>query len=314
MTSTSAVDAPLSHCGCCTGTHALTPARYDVLNPPGAPALRYRVGTQAAFFESMQAASSAAPAMRPLDVHRADDGVIAVMDAWACALDVLSFYTERIANEGFVRTASETLSLVELARTVGYERARGRASGTWLMFTLETATGSPAEVPIPKGTKVGSRPGPGEQPQTFETTADLVARPEWNTVEVATRVVVPIDASTTSIYLDGIAGDVRPGDPLLIVGKDDSAQKGTWALVTVRDVTPLHDLNVTHLSWDAGEVICCIPDADEGAGLALRQRAAFFGYNARLASPSQRGPSPLHAQGQFLIKAQILKQTTTGDA
>src|SRR5262249_43468294 len=94
VTTTSAVETPLSHCGCCTGTHAFTPARYDLLNPPGATALHYRVGTQPAFFEQMRADAFAAPEMRALDTHRADDGIVAILDAWACALDVLSFYTE----------------------------------------------------------------------------------------------------------------------------------------------------------------------------------------------------------------------------
>ena len=274
------VETPLSECGCCEGTVVLVPADYADLNPPGAPQLHYRAGTQAAFLATMRAAVARAAPMHGLDTHRVDDGVMAVADAWACVLDVLSFYTERIANEGYLRTSTELLSRLELARTVGYERAPGRAAGAALVFTLETGPGSPAEVPIPTGTKVASRPGPGELPQTFETTADLVARPEWNTLQVATRIEVPLDVNSTSLYLDGVVGDVRPGDPLLIVGDDDSAVKQTWALVVVRTVTPLPDAKVTQIAWAADEAVTPTFPTDSVRVYALRQRAALFGFNA----------------------------------
>src|SRR5207244_11594930 len=47
-------------------------------------------------------------ARRPLAAlrtRRRDDPAIALLDAWATVGDVLTFYSERIANEGFLRTA-----------------------------------------------------------------------------------------------------------------------------------------------------------------------------------------------------------------
>ena len=59
---------------------------------------------------------------------RADsDFTIALCDAVATTLDVLSFYQERIANENFLRTATERRSILELARLIGYELAPGVA-------------------------------------------------------------------------------------------------------------------------------------------------------------------------------------------
>ena len=40
---------------------------------------------------------------------------MALIDACACVADVLTFYQERIANEGFLRTATERRSVLELA-------------------------------------------------------------------------------------------------------------------------------------------------------------------------------------------------------
>ena len=72
-----------------------------------------------------------------------DDPAIATLDGWATVLDVLSFYQERIANEGYLRTATERRSILEMARSIGYELRPGVAAGTFLAFTLETAQGAP---------------------------------------------------------------------------------------------------------------------------------------------------------------------------
>jgi hypothetical protein len=41
------------------------------------------------------------------------DPAMALLDAWATVADVLAFYQERIANEGYLRTATERRSILE---------------------------------------------------------------------------------------------------------------------------------------------------------------------------------------------------------
>src|SRR5262249_16846039 len=92
---------PISEpCDCCEGPRALTPAA--TANRPGLSKLVYRVGTQATFFETMQARLSSTdyPALRALKTRERSDPAIALLDAWATVADVLTFYQERIANEG----------------------------------------------------------------------------------------------------------------------------------------------------------------------------------------------------------------------
>jgi hypothetical protein len=273
------VGLPLADCGCCQGAHALTPARLD--NPAGAAALRYRVGTQAAFLQTMRGGAAASPALARLRARPLDDPAVALLDAWACTLDVLAFYSERIANEGFLRTATETGSLVDLAALVGYQRAPGRAASAWLAFTLEDAVGAPALVPVPAGTKVASLPGPGELPQTFETLAELDARPEWNALAARSSVPAPPVAGDTHLHLAGTVTELRPGDELLFVGRERVASTSSdrWALRTVRAVQPLPEAGVTRVAWDeplGGD----LPDPADARVHVLRQRAALFGYNA----------------------------------
>src|SRR5579871_4307581 len=102
-----------STCGCCEGTEILTPV--STVNRPGLDALTYRVGTQASFLETMKArlgvmsVEGANPdgstqtfyPLLGLTTRDASDPAIALLDAWATAGDVLTFYQERIANEGY---------------------------------------------------------------------------------------------------------------------------------------------------------------------------------------------------------------------
>src|SRR5262245_19498432 len=94
-------------CACCAGLEAETPQRVD--NVPGLPAISYRVGRHGEFRASMLArlSSSEHPALETLTTRDADDFSIALCDAAATMLDVLSFYQERIANENYLRTAVE---------------------------------------------------------------------------------------------------------------------------------------------------------------------------------------------------------------
>src|SRR6059058_4283688 len=146
-------------CGCCEGIERLTPIA--IVNRPGLDALVYRVGTHASFLETMLARLSASdfPELRGLTIRSADDPSIALLDAWATVADVLTFYQERIANEGYLRTATDRRSILELARLVGYELQPGVAASVYLAYTLEPGKA----VTIQVGNRAQSVPGPGEQ-------------------------------------------------------------------------------------------------------------------------------------------------------
>src|ERR1051325_5291328 len=115
-------------CGCCAGLTSETPTA--VTNRPGLAAVSYRVGTHSTFKASMLAALSD------------DDFTIALLDGAATMADVLTFYQERLANESYLRTATERRSVLELARLIGYEPSTGVAASTHLAFTLEDAPGA----------------------------------------------------------------------------------------------------------------------------------------------------------------------------
>lgn len=219
-------------CAACAGAPALTPSPVD--NRPGLPAVSRRVGTHAAFKDAMLARLSARdlPALHGLNTRDPDDFSVALLDAWASVADVLTFYGERIANEAYLRTATERLSVVNLARLVGYEPRPGVAASAELAFELEEAKGAPRRVRVPVGTRVQSVPVPGELPQTFETTAELEARAAWSALAPRRLRPQALTASAASVVVRGAATRLQKGDRVLL------RVSGTDTLRVVRAVEP----------------------------------------------------------------------------
>ena len=166
-------------CDCCQGPRVTTPL--PIYNRPGLTQLSYRIGSYATFFETMQArlASTDYPELAGLRTRETTDASMALLDAWATVADVLSFYQERIANEGYLRTATERRSVLELARLIGYALRPGVASSVYLAYSLAKDSDP---VTILPGTRANSIPGPAEQMQAFETSDPLDARVEWNAI------------------------------------------------------------------------------------------------------------------------------------
>ncbi|WNL45691.1 putative baseplate assembly protein [Dyella sp. BiH032] len=220
-------------CGC--GTAALPPL--SLYNPPGQDSLTYRVGRYADFRAAMQAdlSSAALPALAGLRTRETGDASIALLDAWAVGAEVLSFYQERIANEGYLRTATERRSVLELARLVDYRPRPGVAASVYLSYTVDDHS---APVTIPAGARAQSVPAPGEQMQTFETAEPLEARREWNAMKP--RLTLPPNLTLDSVaaigelWVTGTATQLKPNDRLLFLFGDVST--GVQAIRRVQSV------------------------------------------------------------------------------
>lgn len=269
-------------CECCAGLSDRTPI--EVSNRPGLAGVAYRSGTYSRFRASMLAGLSRAsrPGLAALQTRDSDDFSIALIDAWAVATDVLTFYTERIANEHYLGTATERRSVAELAALIGYRLKPGVAAQTWLAFTLETAPGAPAESTIPARTRVQTLPGPGELPQTFETIEDLVAVAAWNRPQL--RLTEPRTPCTgdTSVRLAGTAVTLRAGDQLLFVGADwtKSNAAARWQVVRVVTVTRDPTRQETVVAFSPSLTgLDLVPGVDVTVHV-LRAQAALFGFNA----------------------------------
>jgi predicted phage baseplate assembly protein len=197
-----------------------------IFNRPGLAAIAYRCGVHAAFKQSMLTRLAT---LRGLHTHEDGDFTVAFIDAVASMAEILSFYQERIANESYLRTAIERRSLVELGRLIGYEPRPGVAASAFLAFTMESAPGAPdqAAPPITIGMrqKAQSLPGPGEQPQTFETIETIAARPEWNAIAPRLTQPQPISTTMPSVFVNGTSVGVQPGDNILIAADTQAVER-----------------------------------------------------------------------------------------
>ena len=284
-----------STCGCCAGVAGRTPGA--VHNRPGLSSISYRVGRHGDFLDSMIAGLTDVerPRLADLTTRDSDDVSIAVLDAWAVVSDVLTFYTERLANESYLRTAGERISLQELGRLIGYRLRPGVAAETHLAFAIEpppevpaaasrdpgaTPNVTPASVVLDAGLRVQSIPAPGEQPQTFETVEEIEARAAWNAMPArATKVRLP-GMDDTSAYLQGVALNLKAGDALLIAG--GAVLTDHWDLRILASVQPQPEHDRTFVTWlePLGSAMWGVTPATPPVPFAMRKRLNVFGHNA----------------------------------
>jgi hypothetical protein len=272
-------NATIDTCGCCA--ELSEPAA--VSNDPGLPALAYRVDTQPGFYARMlqslplaRADATEPESPRPLArllARSSDDPTVALVDASACVGDVLTFYQERIANEGFLRTATERRSILELARTIGYELKPGVAASVYLSFTLQDAPGSPGVCTLSQGMAVQSVPPQGKLPQVFETSADFMAHVEWNTL--VPRQLRPADMA----IIDVTAADGSKRKGLALLGPSGSFPAGTLNLhkdLTSQDLFRLDPGLAADQTVDAIEV-GRVYFTDATTGIAVGDLLLFVG-------------------------------------
>lgn len=248
-----------SSCGCCEGAEILTPK--SVVNQPGLYTLAYRVGTHASFFETMKSrlSDSKFPQLRNLKTRDSNDPSIALLDAWATVADVLTFYQERIANEGYLRTAIERGSLVELARLVDYAHSPGVSASVYLAFTVED--GYNLEIPI--GLSCQSIPNSDESPEFFETSEKLRVYAQLNQLkprlkqqqEVNSKAATEID----KLYLDGISANLKPNDPLLLIFGDAETEQ---VIHKVQIIEPQPEENRTKITLQLPPEVTQQPTAE----------------------------------------------------
>ncbi|HEY5786421.1 MAG TPA: putative baseplate assembly protein [Microlunatus sp.] len=271
--------ADVDACGCCDAP----PVEPAPTNPPGLTRLAYRSGTHGSVLRRMLGAIDRS--LPALTVRTADDASIALLDAFATLADVVTFYHERIGNEGYLRTATELRSVLELARSIGYELRPGAAAATLLSFDVLPAEGAPPAAQVWAGLPVRSVPAQGQRPQTYETDEPLEARATGNAVPLRLRGPQLIKAGAKNAYLAGVGTGLAVGDALLFVSGPDgtadpkSVKRAVRLLSTVKPVparTP-EDVDATAVTWADG-----LPEPwPPGTRVyALRLRASVFGHNA----------------------------------
>ncbi len=274
-------------CDCCDGITSETPEL--IFNRPGLSAISYRVGTHGTFKASLLAAlsNSALPALAPLRTRDDSDFSIALLDAWATSLDILSFYQERIANEFYLRTAVDGRSVYALAQLVGYQPSPGVAASAYLAFTLNSAPGAPDNVAIPAGTRVQSVPGPGQLPQVFETSADLTGIIARNAIPAQVTLPWGLNNDDLSLWIAGTANHINIGDGILFVNQS-LACAATAGTTPASPAADFHFVTAVSLDATSGNTLVTwdkplqwpSSNDDTASVYIFRKTAALFGAQA----------------------------------
>ena len=250
----------------CQGCASASP---DPTNLPGQRSLRWRTSPHSLAMARMRARladDSQDLDIRSLASQGGDEPAVALLDTWATVADIVTFYTERIAQEGFLRTATERESVRQHARSLGYELRPGVAAQVELVFDVETAPGAPAAVVVPAGTPVQTIPAPEQLPQTFETATELEARGVWNTIAAADRVAQPLGYGVDTLWLDTTRSGVKVDDHVLVVGSER------------RDVPAGAAHGDDHEKWDFRRIVAVEVDPPHAAGwtrLTLHRRIGY---------------------------------------
>lgn len=290
-------------CGCCGGVHIATPMPEQ--NRPGLSRITHRPGCHATFAETMQArlASTQYPELAGLKTRAPDDASIAFCDAWAVAAEVLSFYQDRIANEGYLRTSTERRSLIELGRLTGYTLRPGVSASVYLAYDLDPNAG---RVTIPVGTRAQSVPGAGEKMQTFETAEMLDARAQWSQIKV--RLSEPAWRSVNDTNVDygvlvkgltfrGTSTQLKPNDALL-VDYGDGKTPQPYRVANIVIDNDAQTTKVTLRVWDTagvalksnGEGVARVAEAVEGNAVSQPLRLSSSDLVAKIKVPLTSQP------------------------
>lgn len=280
------------------------PSRFDCkprvvcpAQPRLEPAIDYNAKDYASF---RQALLDLIPALVPdwKERHEADLG-ITLLELLAYAGDQLSYYQDAVANEAYLKTARQRISVRRHASLIDYRMHDGVSARTFIHFFV-TSNGK-----IPKGTPVLTRidhPLQGESSPpgavipfsmkksaldaadvVFETSEELSARVNLNNIPIYTwesRRCCLFRGSTTADLARDVSNDLHEGDFLLFEeikgpesGEENDAERDHRQVVRLTGVKrmedPIRKLPLTRVTWDRKDALtfplCISSKKDDGS-------------------------------------------------
>jgi hypothetical protein len=193
--------------------------------PPRAPRSYAGLDLMAKDFDSLlRAMLDQLPRLAPewADRSEADLGMV-LLELFAYAGDHLSYLQDRVALEGFVRTATQSESVRRLLKLIDYHVDPGFAAEADLL--VQCVGSSPLF--LPAGFRVTTEPAKNAEPVIYETVTDAILYPSLSTIALA------VDAPSSpdrrqAVLAANLSGDLQPGASLLFQQGD----RREWARVT----------------------------------------------------------------------------------
>lgn len=227
-------------CPCGTVVHPTV-----IFNPPERNAIAYRCGQYADFrYALLQALPGETELSETVGTEltqiwqptASGDLALQMVEWFAYLADVLTFYNERIATQAYLRTADLPESPGLLIALLGY-RPRPALGSVGTLAALLSGAGP---YTLPAGMPIQSKPGPGNQPQTFELqSATTIAQPDVTLAEAVPLTTSPFGIDPKNGYLiawlSGNVSGIKQNDELLL------SNAGSFAWCTVASVAPQQD-------------------------------------------------------------------------
>ena len=245
----------------------------------------------------------ALPGWNPMLAQGGTDHGALLAELFAHMAAILHAYADQRANESFVRTATLTRSLIDLAQLIDYRLGHGASASALQAFYAQPDKSGL----LPAGFRLNAVPGGNAPPLVFETTRSLDVQPSRNHMRLfgfdrsARLLRLRAAASATqdaNALLDARYSGLKAGVPVVF---DDGA-----TLVAVPPAAIGEVDGATQLAWAAGTAA---QDHDLLiAGLTVRGRPQ---QTARLAAAERADEITL---GQNLLPVADARLFSAGDA
>jgi hypothetical protein len=161
-----------------------------------------------AMLAALSQAAVAYPALGQWRARDAGDFGLMLLEMWAYVCDVVAFYDQAHANEGYLRTAVLPASLRRLVGLIGYIPRPELAASALLGVLVDGRL----PVVLPSGTGFRSIAVGAEPPQVFETSADVTVSPDANQWGVVPPRATTIGGTVYYLLLDPATARVRRDD------------------------------------------------------------------------------------------------------
>jgi hypothetical protein len=218
---------------------------------------------------------------------------IAMAELIAYAGDQLSYYQDAVANEAYLGTARQRVSVRRHARLLDYPMHDGCNSRTWICFTAAAGPGGVAPagaILLTRANVAGASFPPDQIPaalsqgsQPFQTLAGIHIVPALNEIDFYTwsddQCCLPNGATEATLSDNGASSHLAPGDLLLFEevlgassGAAADADPSHRHVVRLTEVIPgqdpLNSAPVIQIAWGAADALpfpLCLSSVVEGA-------------------------------------------------
>lgn len=214
-----------------------------IFNPPGRDHISYRVGDYTTFRKALLLArtdhdgNSVETELINWRSNSKGDLAVQSIEWWAYLADILTFYSDRIANNSYLRTADLPENIQRLIRILGY-RPRPGIGATGVLAALTTNS---TPFTLPQKFQIQSKPSPGKQPQIFELNRDTIVGdktlliPDVVSIEPVANPTLIVDGG---VLVKGTVTSIKVGDKLLLLEQNWDGTTRNYAAVIVKEIKP----------------------------------------------------------------------------